>query len=162
MRFCYFWFGVWWKSTLKTFLTSPFWARLWPTANLSLLGTSGSDSVQCHTDLNKCYSGTQDQHHGDWCSPGSTDRVPFSNQGSCVYEGREAQRVDLRRRNSATSPVGIYRCDIPTLAVHDYDNTSVRDSPVYVGLYNIMPVKVNWQLLSVLAKTVVIIVVQYN
>ena len=47
----------------------------------------------------------------------------------------EAQRVGLRRRNSATSPVGIYRCEIPTEAVHNDDDDLVRDAPVYVGLY---------------------------
>ena len=47
-----------------------------------------------------------------------------------IYEYRVAQRVDLRRRNNANSPVGIYRCDIPTEAVH-----SEGDNSVYVGLY---------------------------
>ena len=105
-------------------------------ANLSLVGTSDSDSVQCHTDLSICCSGTQGSHRGDWYSPCSTDRLPFNNQGGDIYEQRGDRRIDLRRRNNATSPVGIYRCDIQTNAVHDYDDTSVRDLPVYVGLYN--------------------------
>ena len=49
---------------------------------------------------------------------------------------RGAQRVDLHsRRNNANSPTGIYRCDIPTNAVHDDTDNSVRDT-VYVGLYS--------------------------
>ena len=53
-----------------------------------------------------------------------------------TYEAREAQRVDLHRWNSATSPVGIYRCDIPTEAVHNDDYYPVRlGATVYVGLY---------------------------
>ena len=48
-----------------------------------------------------------------------------------MYEVHGVQRVDLRRRNNADMPSGIYRCDI---AVHDDGNTSVRES-VYVGLY---------------------------
>ena len=52
---------------------------------------------------------------------------------SVMYEGRGAQRVDLRQ-TSATGPTGIYRCDIPTHDVHDNTDTSVRDT-VYVGLY---------------------------
>ena len=53
---------------------------------------------------------------------------------SDIYESRGSQRIDLRRRNSANSPtVGIYRCDIPTVAVHDNTDTSVGDT-VYVGL----------------------------
>ena len=103
--------------------------------NLSLVGQdlSGSDSVQCHTDLSTCCSGHQGVHHGDWYSPGS-DRLPFSNEVGDIFEQRIAQRVDLRRRNSATSPVGIYRCEIATIAVHN-DDDSVRDVPVYIGLY---------------------------
>ena len=105
--------------------------------DLSLVGNdlSGSNSVQCHTDLTTCCSNAQGGHRGDWYSPGSTDRLPFSNEGGDIFEVREAQRVDLRRRNSATSPVGIYRCDIQTIAVHDDTDISVRDAPVYVGLY---------------------------
>ena len=92
---------------------------------------SGSDSVQCHTDLSTCCSSAQGSHRGDWYFPGG-DRLPFSGSGD-IYEQRGAQRVDLRHRNSATSPVGIYRCDIPTNDVHDSD-ILVRDT-VYVGLY---------------------------
>ena len=45
------------------------------------------------------------------------------------------QRFDLRRRNNADMPSGIYRCRIATNAVHDDDDIiSVRES-VYVGLY---------------------------
>ena len=102
--------------------------------DLSLVGTSGSDSVQCVTDLDTCCSGQQGLHRGDWYSPGSTDRLPFSNEVGDIYESRGAQRVDIHRRNSATSPVGIYRCDIPTYDVHNDDHTSVR-ATVYVGLY---------------------------
>ena len=47
--------------------------------------------------------------------------------------GRAAQRAIIRR-TTATGPTGIYRCDIPTVAVHDGTDISVRDS-VYVGLY---------------------------
>ena len=104
--------------------------------DLSLVGNdlSGSDSVQCHTDLITCCSGAQGVHRGDWYSPGSTDRLPFSNGVGDIYEVRLAQRLDLRRRNSATSPVGIYHCDIATDAVHDDGDISVR-ATVYVGLY---------------------------
>ena len=96
----------------------------------------GSDSVQCRTDLSTCCSGDQGYHRGDWYSPGSTDRLLFSNEIGDIIEVRVAQRVDIRRWNSATSPVGIYRCGIPTEAVHndDYFSMGVR-ATVYVGLY---------------------------
>ena len=100
--------------------------------DLSLVGdaTSGSDSVQCHTDLSTCCGSAQGSHRGDWYFPDG-NRLQFDDD---IFEAREDQRVDLRRSNSATSPVGIYRCDIPTVAVHDDTDISVR-ATVYVGLY---------------------------
>ena len=105
--------------------------------NLSLVGNdgSGSDSVQCHTDLNTCCTMSQGIHRGDWFAPNSDTRLPFSNKPGDIYEVRGAQRVDLRRRNNADMPSGIYRCFIATNAVHDdVDIVSVRES-VYVGVY---------------------------
>ena len=101
--------------------------------NLSLVGSdgSGSDSVQCHTDLDTCCNV---DHHGDWICPGREERLPFSNEDGDIYEVRGDQRVDLHRRNNADMPSGIYRCDIPTNAVHNDSDISVRES-VYVGLY---------------------------
>ena len=98
--------------------------------NLSLVGddSKGSDSVQCHTDLATCCSGSQGVHRGDWYFPNGT-RLPFSGD---VYEARGAQRVNIHRASKGES--GIYRCDIPTNAVHDNTDMSVRDT-VYVGLY---------------------------
>ena len=94
--------------------------------DLNLVG-SGSDSVQCHTDLNTCCSGAQGSHRGDWYFPNGT-RLQFEGD---IREHRVAQRVDLRRLNNANGPSGIYYCDISTVAAHD---TSVRDR-VYTGLY---------------------------
>ena len=106
--------------------------------NLTLVGDptlyENDHSVQCHTDLGTCCSDGQGPHRGDLYFPNGT-RLPFSRGlGDYVYEARVAQRVELRRRNNATSPSGIYRCDIQTDAVHDYDDISVRET-VYVGLY---------------------------
>ena len=98
--------------------------------NLSLVGNdgSGSDSVQCHTDLNSCCSNAQGSHRGDWFFSNGT-QLPFSEANTAIYEHRGAQRVDLRR-SSGTTPTGIYRCDIQTDAVHDSGGETV-----YVGLY---------------------------
>ena len=102
--------------------------------DLSLVGYYYSyDRVQCHTDLGTCCRGIHGVHRGDWYFPNG-DRLQFSNGDGDIYEHRDTQRVDLCRSNSAISPVGIYRCDIPTVAIHDYDDLTVRDT-VYVGLY---------------------------
>ena len=102
--------------------------------DLSLVGNddSGSDSVQCHTDLSTCCTGSP---RGDWFRPGSDQSLPFSSKSSTgVYEVHGNKRVDLRHRNNVDRPYGIYRCDIATTAVHDDDDPSVRES-VYVGIY---------------------------
>ena len=103
--------------------------------DLTLVGdvTSGSNpnTVQCHTDLATCCSGAQGVHRGDWYFPDGS-RLGFAAMN--IYEGRGPQTVHLLRRN-ANSPVGIYRCGVTTNAVHDDNDESVRDSPVYVGLY---------------------------
>ena len=89
---------------------------------------SGSNSVQCHTDLSTCCSGAQGSHRGNWHFPNGY-RLPFLGSDD-IYETRISQRVDLRR-STANEPTGIYRCDIETDAVHDDD---MRET-VYVGLY---------------------------
>ena len=91
--------------------------------------SDGSNSVQCHTDLSTCCSSSQGAHRGDWYFHNGTILPLFGD----MYEARGAQRVVIRR-TTATGPTGIYRCDIPTNAVHDNTENSVRDT-VYVGLY---------------------------
>ena len=92
----------------------------------------GSDSVQCQTDLSTCCSGPHGPHRGDWYFPNAT-RLPFPGFGD-IFESRVALRVDLRRNSHANSLVGIYRCDIATIVVHNDTDRSVR-ATVYVGLY---------------------------
>ena len=98
--------------------------------NLSLVGgdTSGSDSVQCITDLMTCCSSAQGPHRGDWYFPDGT-QLPFSG---VIRENRDAQSVSLCC-DTMSGINGIYRCDVPTTAVRDGTNTT-RDT-VYVGLY---------------------------
>ena len=99
--------------------------------DLSLVGDY-DDSVQCQTDLSTCCSGAEGVHRGDWYFPNAT-RLPFPGFGD-IFESRVAQRLDLRRKSRANSPVGIYHCNIATIAVHNDTDRSVR-ATVYVGLY---------------------------
>ena len=101
--------------------------------DLTLVGNDGSDPsniVRCITDLGTCCTNGQGGHRGHWYFPDG-DEV---TTGIDIFERRSAQRVTLHRRNNALSPSGIYRCDIPTVAVHDDNDLSVRET-VYVGLY---------------------------
>ena len=100
--------------------------------NLSRVGDdiSGSDSVQCITDLHICCSSTQGPYRGDWYSPDGM-RLPLSGD---IYESRGAQGVNLHRRNH-NNVSGIYRCNISTIAVHNVADTSLGEM-VYVGLYH--------------------------
>ena len=96
--------------------------------DLTLVGRpeDGGDSVECRTDRDTCCSGTEGADRGDWYFPDG-NRLQFSGD---IYEQREAQQVDLRRRNNGDTS-GIYRCDIETNAVNDDDGRET----VYVGLY---------------------------
>ena len=100
--------------------------------DLSQVGTSGSDSVQCITDLSTCCSYVQGPHRGDWYFPDGTS-LPYPGDGD-IIEAHTAERVDLRRMSNASTRPGIYHCDIPTNAVHDDTDRSIR-ATVYVGLY---------------------------
>ena len=102
--------------------------------DLSTVGSDydGRDSVVCHTDLVTCCSRSQGIHRGDWYFPDGSV-LPYPGRSVPIYEGRTAQ-IAVIRRTTATGPTGIYRCDIPTRAVHDSSDISVRDT-VYVGLY---------------------------
>ena len=98
--------------------------------NISEVGSSSDDGLQCITDLPTCCSGPQGPHRGDWYFPNGT-RIPFSGD---VWESRGAQTVSLYRSNQdVTEPSGIYRCSIQTLAVHDIVDTPREN--VYAGLY---------------------------
>ena len=102
--------------------------------DLSTVGSEldNSDSVVCHTDLESCCSGGQGIHRGDWSFPDGT-LLPFIGNNDPIALGRAAQ-VAVIRRTTATGPTGIYRCDIPTVAVHHLTDISVGET-VYVGLY---------------------------
>ena len=89
------------------------------------------NTVGCITDLSTCCL-VEGAHRGDWYFP---DGSIVSTNGGRFRQVYGSQRVDLTRSgNSAPSPTGIYRCDIPTNAVHDDVDTSVRDT-IYVGVY---------------------------
>ena len=95
--------------------------------------TDPGDTVRCHSDLGTCCTSSQGIHRGDWFSPDG-NALGNTNGGGDIYKLRGAQVIHLRRRNDATSPSGIYHCEIPTIAVND-DADIIMGESVYVGLY---------------------------
>ena len=83
-----------------------------------------------------CCCNNQGIHRGDWYFPDGSV-LPFASSpgGDDTVEDREPQEVHIHRRNDATSPSGIYRCDIETNAVNDNDVDTITGETVYVGLY---------------------------
>ena len=105
--------------------------------DLTTVGNDGSDlgnTVRCHTNLGTCCTISQGVHRGDWYFPNGSV-LANTGGGGDIYIRRGPQVVHLRRRYDATSPSGIYRCDIETDAVHDNDVNTIRGETVYVGLY---------------------------
>ena len=69
--------------------------------DLTAVGDSadGSDSVQCHTDLETYCHKTQGVDRGDWYFPNAT-KLKFDVDNDDIYEKRRAQQVELHRRNN--------------------------------------------------------------
>ena len=96
-------------------------------------------TLQCRTDLETCCRRQSNgiPGRGDWFAPDSNTRLPFGKEALPygIYEDRKSQVVHLRRRNYVNNrPFGIYRCVIPTNAVHNDSDPSVGET-VYVGIY---------------------------
>ena len=97
----------------------------------------GSNTVQCHTDLEDCCRDSEALPPGDWFAPGSDTKLGTRGQGGDMFQDREGDEVvHLRRRNSnVNGPTGIYRCFIATNAVNNPSDGSVGET-LYVGLYD--------------------------
>ena len=93
--------------------------------DLGLMGTSFANSTQCRTDLSTCCTSEEGNHRGQWYFP---DGQPVTEGDADFYQRNRSKVIDLRRRNDATSPTGIYHCEIPTISVNEGES-------VYVGLY---------------------------
>ena len=83
--------------------------------DLGMVGTSFNNSVQCHT------------HNGQWYFPNG-DPLQTKSEDGDIYQVVASTRVDLRRRNNANSPTGIYHCEIAVSGNAD-------GATLYVGLY---------------------------
>ena len=88
--------------------------------DLGMVGISYRDSVQCRSNLS-------DNHNGKWYFPNG-DPLQNKSEDGDIYQFVASTRVDLRRRNNASSPTGIYHCEIVVSGNAD-------GARVYVGLY---------------------------
>ena len=85
----------------------------------------GSDSVSCRSELQNCCQ-TAGNLTGSWSYPDG-DEVGGPQD---IYQGRTTMRADLRRRNNANSPVGIYCCRI----AYNSSDPSAKET-LCVGIY---------------------------
>lgn len=100
---------------------------------LESIGEEISSSIQCLTTRPDCCDSdsTRSVGTGDWFAPSgdvltSLTRSPV---GVDFYRDRDPGGIDLRRRNNATSPEGVYRCQIPQTG------TSGAVDVAFIGLY---------------------------
>ena len=90
----------------------------------------GNTALFCLTDLLACCRGadTGSTGVGEWYLAGQTEPVVGINAAESTdsfAREREPSAVLLHRRNSATTPTGIYRCEIP-------DGSGLRTA--YIGI----------------------------
>ena len=94
---------------------------------LSEVGRTISDGVQCHTDLATCCNATYGAHRGRWISPYASEDLALEN-------GFDQGLVSLH--NHTVLGFGMYRCEIDTSAsIQNGDTVSGPREIVYVGLY---------------------------
>lgn len=105
--------------------------------SLLILTDIGEDlamGVRCLTTRTDCCDTltTGSSGIGDWLFPSDTPLKSLGStaEGVDLYRDREFGEVVLYRRNNATSPQGVYRCEIPV------DSTSQDIDVVYIGLYS--------------------------
>ena len=75
-----------------------------------IAGRTG-EPLLCYTDNTQCCNSTS-MNMGDWSLPDGT-KVGGENDGGDFYISRGLSVVRLHRRNNATSPTGMFCCEVP-------------------------------------------------
>ena len=73
----------------------------------------GDSALLCLTDNTQCCNVAGLGPLGEWYFPDGTPVVNGTNQSRSIYRNRGPSVVRLNRRNNATSPTGVYRCEVP-------------------------------------------------
>ena len=85
----------------------------------------GSSPLICTTTFTPCCS-TRPNRHGEWYYPNG-DSVPNSAAGQDFYRSRgDVGTVRLNRRNTITSPLGTFYCELPLDSPTNLERLNVR------------------------------------
>ena len=73
------------------------------------------NALFCLTDSTQCCRGTDNPSGGlgEWYFPDGTRVLDGLDASRDIFRNRGLSVVRLNRRNNATSPTGVYRCEIP-------------------------------------------------
>ncbi len=89
----------------------------------------GVNALHCITERIECCNGSDGGGSGEWYQLGQAVPIEGSEASSTANFSRTRgpSAVLLNRRNNATSPTGLYHCDVP-------DSGDVTRS-LYIGVY---------------------------
>ena len=97
-------------------------------------GADGTSPLICTTTFTPCCS-TSPNRHGEWYYPGGT-MVPNNNAGQGFYRGRgDDGTVRLNRRNTITSPLGTFYCELPLDSPSNLERLNVTRKLLIILLY---------------------------
>lgn len=100
---------------------------------LESIGEDIDSSIQCLTSRSDCCDSiaTGTVGTGDWIDPSGNvlTSATRSSEGMDFYRDRDPGGIDLRRRNNATSPEGVFLCQIPQAG------TSGMMDVAFIGIY---------------------------
>ena len=96
--------------------------------NITEIMNSSDGSIQCRSELQNCCQ-TAGNLTGSWSFPNGSELLS-SSSGHSIFQGRGDMRAELRRRNNANTPVGIYCCRI----AYNSSDPSVKET-LCAGIY---------------------------
>ena len=76
----------------------------------------GDNALLCQTNNTQCCRGSDNPNGGplgEWYFPDGTPVPDGTDASRDIFRSRASSVVRLNRRNNATSPTGVYRCEIP-------------------------------------------------
>ncbi len=99
----------------------------------------GTSALHCITDRRECCRNADGGASGEWYQPGQTNPVVRGGLISMkdFSRSRNSSAVSLHRRNNATSPAGLYRCEIPDAGGVYRHYTMLVEVNMFHGLSNI-------------------------